>query len=273
MPDDLPPLILEPAELDAMLRGGTAMPVGVVEEGAFRAGHIPGSVQVPPRELMGGARPAVGRLPDAARLEALCSRIGLGPDRHVVAWDDEGGGWAGRLVWTLDAVGHRRRSFLNGGLAAWAGAGLPLARDAVPPAPSPPRAVTLRREVMADLDEVRGCIGRDDCVIWDARSAGEYLGTRSTALRNGHIPGAVHLDWLELVDRDDGMRLRPLESLRRRLESLGVAAGKRVITHCHTHHRSGLSYLVGRALGLDIRAYDGSWSEWGNRTDTPVEGP
>ena len=73
------------------------------------------------------------------------------------------------------------------------------------------------------------------------------------------------------MDAANGLRLKPLEQLRERLQDLGITADKNIITHCHTHHRSGLSYLVGKALGLNIKAYDGSWAEWGNQPDTPVE--
>ena len=73
------------------------------------------------------------------------------------------------------------------------------------------------------------------------------------------------------MDRDNDLRLRPLAELERQLRALGIGKGKNIVTHCLSHHRSGLSYLVGKALGLNIKAYDGSWSEWGNNADTPIE--
>ena len=92
-----------------------------------------------------------------------------------------------------------------------------------------------------------------------------------TALRNGHIPGAANLNWLDLQDRGNGLRLKPLPEIERQLNELRISKDKKVITHCQTHHRSGLTYLVGKALGYDIKAYDGSWSEWGNDLKVPIE--
>jgi thiosulfate/3-mercaptopyruvate sulfurtransferase len=107
-------------------------------------------------------------------------------------------------------------------------------------------------------------------VIWDARSEAEYLGLRSGSRRAGHVPGAVNLDWVELMDPPRQLRL--IERLPALLAAHGITPDKQVITHCQSHHRSGLTYLAARLLGYPrVRAYHGSWSEWGNRDDTPVE--
>ena len=106
---------------------------------------------------------------------------------------------------------------------------------------------------------------------WDVRSAEEYAGLRSGSARHGHIPGAVNLDW-ELL-KDSNRQLRLVENLDEIAASLGLLQAEQVITHCQSHHRSGLSYLVGRLLGLNIKAFHGSWAEWGNDPNTPIENP
>ena len=256
-------------EAEAFEPDSSLLVVHVAEAPAFAAGHIPGSVHVAPAELVGGLPPATGRLPDPERLNELFGRLGYRPDLEIVAYDDEGGGWGGRFLWTLDVIGHRRWRYLNGGIQAWVAAGRPVERGAGRQ-PSPTSvALDIDSSPVAEAEDVLRAIDDPEQVIWDVRSLAEYRGERRAAQRAGHVPGAVHLDWLDLKNPRDRQRLAPdVETL---LGQRGITADKAVITHCQTHHRSGLSYLVGRLLGFPrIRAYHGSWSEWGNRSDLPV---
>ncbi len=262
------PTLITARQLAAQ-RPGEALIVQVTERRVYDAGHVPGAVNVEPRELVGGDPPATGRLPDLARLTALFRRIGYVHGRAVVTLDDEGGGWAGRFAWTLDVIGNANWRYLDGGLHTWRAAGLPLATTATAVTPS---AVTLsiHRGPIAEAEDILTGLEDPELLIWDCRSAEEYQGHKRAAARAGHIPGAVNFDWLELIDRDRQLRL--VKDLAKRLAERGINSDRDVITHCQTHHRSGLTYMVARLLGLPrIRAYHGSWSEWGNRADTPVE--
>jgi len=226
---------------------------------------------VEPRELVDGTPPAPGRLPDLERLQVLFERLGYHPDNEFILYDDEGGGWAGRFAWTLDVIGHEGWSYLDGGIHAWAEIDGELSSG---PCRFPtPTSVNfeIHRGPIAEVDDVLAAMDDPNQVIWDVRSREEFLGLRSGSARAGHIPGAHHLDWMQLKDPTRAFRL--VENLEGLLSAHAIDPKRPTITHCQTHHRSGLSYMIARLLKFqEIRAYHGSWSEWGNRDDLPVEG-
>jgi len=262
------PLILEPEELVALKSQPDILIVDLSAEPGYMESHIEAAVHIHPAELVSGVQPATGKLPGIDRLETLFSRIGYHPGQHIVACDDEGGGWAGRFIWTLDVIGHQHMSYLNGGMHAWTALHLPTTAEV--PRISPTTAnITINTHVIATKAEVLASLDNPDTVIWDARAPDEYAGTRKTARRSGHIPGAVNLEWTRAMDLSRQLRIRT--DIVELLASVGISCDKKIITHCQTHHRSGFTYLIGKSLGLDIRAYDGSWSEWGNDPDTPIE--
>jgi len=265
----VPSRLLTPADLLPRLGQTNLLVVHVASPTSYGAGHVPGAVHVTPAELVAGTPPAPGELPDRARLDRLFSRLGYTPDLEIVAYDDEGGGWAGRFLWTLDVIGHDNWSYLDGGIHAWSADGAPLETRPGERAPRDVRT-TPSELCIARADEILRRLDDPTLLIWDCRSVDEFRGEKSGSARAGHIPGAVNLDWLDLMEPARALRLR--DDLEALLASHGIDRGRDVVTHCQTHHRSGLSYLVGRLLEFPrIRAYPGSWSEWGNRTDTPVE--
>ena len=267
------PLIMSPEVFNELPSRDDILLVAVVQQSVFNVHHLPGSALVEPAELMSGVKPAVGKLPTKDKLDALFSKIGLSSDKHVIVYDDEGGGWAGRLIWTLDIIGHENYSYLDGGLSAWLKMGYPLSNMNTENSKPEPTdfSANIREELLVSKDEVLTSIDDAESIVWDARAFEEFNGTKVTALRNGHIPGAVNLNWLDLQDRESDLRLKPLPEIERQLNELGISKDKKVITHCQTHHRSGLTYLVCKALGYDIKAYDGSWSEWGNDPEVPID--
>lgn len=264
------PLILEPHDLAERLDDKRLLIVDLSHPDRYGAGHIPGAFHVHPQQTQRGTPPAPGMLPTPDALQQLVEHIGLSRDHHVVVCDDEGGGWAGRFIWLLDCIGHPHYSFLNGGMLAWQDEDLPLSSE--PPTPGPSDVqVTLESAPSATLEEVVASLDDKDTVVWDARSAAEYRGERTGSAKAGHIPGAINLEWTQAMDPNRAFRLRTDESLQRMLNQVGITPDKRIITHCQSHHRSGLTYLVAKHLGYDVRGYDGSWAEWGNHPDTPVE--
>lgn len=270
MSPPLPPVVA-PEALAGRLGEASLLVVDLSKPEHYARGHLPGAVHLEYAALVAARAPVGGLLPEPERLAAVLGGIGIGEDVEVVACDDEGGGRAGRLIWTLHALGHRRAALLDGGIQGWAGAGLELEAE---PRRAAPRAFVPRPDpaVVADCDYILGRLGAPDFVTLDTRSAGEYRGEDRRAARGGHIPGAIHFDWVEALDREHHLRLRPLEGLRERLAAAGVLPEREVVVYCQTHHRSSHTYVLLRHLGYPrVRGYPGAWSDWGNREDTPVE--
>lgn len=269
------PLLMQAQQLaDVLNKQNTDyLIIDVCSAETYAKHHIPGAVHIAPQALQRGQPPTPGKIPDEQALTALFSNIGLRPNQHVITYDDEGGGWAGRLIWTLDAIGHHQYSYLDGGIHSWVSEGLATETAPAQPAPSDYR-VTINLEPIAEIDDIMAKLDDSDFAIWDARSAQEYDGSKVLAKHGGHIPGAVNIDWLDLIDKDRNFRLVDLDRLQERLNKLGLSKEKDIVTHCQTHHRSGLTYLAMKILGYPrIRGYHGSWSEWGNLDDTPKDNP
>lgn len=264
------PLIAEPAQLADVMGHADLLIIDVpLNAESYQQGHVPGAIYLDHRQLLKGEGDVPNLEPDEDALSTLFSELGLTPNTHVVAYDDEGGGWAGRLLWTLELLGHPHYSYLNGGITAWRDEQRPLDTSPHQPEPSDYRAHIAHPELAMEREVLQAAL--DEVVVWDARSPAEYRGEKGQNQHLGHIPGAINLDWQQLKDAGNGMRLKQNAELLKLLAARGLTADRPVVTHCQSHHRSGLTWLAGRALGLDIRAYPGSWKEWGNRDDTPIE--
>lgn len=264
------PLLLEPEQLADMFPLNKVLIIDQSKLENFVQGHIPGAVHLDFKRLQRPGTPVPGLLPDVQELEAVFSELGLTPDTHVICSDDEGGGWAGRLIWVLDSIGHTQYSYLNGGIVAWREAGLPQETGEHATVPSSYRISAINTDFSMTKDEVLARIGDDDFAIWDARSAAEYTGEKVISKRGGHIPGAVNYEWTRGMDKARGLRIQDLNEFRQLLADMGIDDSKQIATHCQTHHRSGFTYLVAKILGYDVRGYAGSWSEWGNDENTPI---
>ncbi len=265
------PLLVEPDALEPLLAKPDLLIVDLCQTNNYTEAHVPGAVHLEYANLLLGTKPAPGLLPDAARLSATLSAIGLTPDKHVVAYDVEGGGRACRFIWTLDALGHPASSLLNGGLFTWANEGHPLSQQPVTPAPSNYSA-SIGDRVVATRDYIVKHLSDAQVALLDARTPEEYNGSSVRAARGGHIPGAVNLNWLDTIDKTRNYRLLPDDVLRTLVTDRGLRDDQEIITYCQTHHRSAHSYVMLRHLGFDkAKGYPGAWAEWGNSPDTPVE--
>ena len=266
-------LLLDPGDLQILREREPVLVVDVGDDdGRFRQAHIPGAVHLPYGHLTRAEPPAMGLLPDDAALAERLGAVGIDDSVTVIAYDSDGGGRASRLLWTLDLLGHPRHGLLNGGLQGWLAEEGPVESGAVTPQPRSYAARIQHPACQVDRDWVLAHLDDPSVTLIDARSHGEYTGADVRARRGGHIPGAVHLDWQALMDPEDPPLLRPAPQVQQLLHERGVSDPQQeVVVHCQTHHRSSLTYVVLRALGYQrVRAYPGSWSEWGNDPQLPV---
>ena len=241
-------------------------------EADYLQGHLPGAVHIDwSRDIAAPPPPSGHPLyllagPDA--FAATMGRVGVGDDTFVIGYDAEGGHHAARLWLALRRYGHDGMAVMEGGFQQWQREGRPAEPGAVNVAPATftPRP---RDGVIADRDDVLAAVRTGDPWLLDVRRDSEYTGAEARAKHGGHIPGAVNLLWKDAL-RDDWMLKDPDE-----LEQLYIDAGfgpeTATITYCQAGVRAAFTHLVLTALGHDdVRTYDGSWEEWGNRDDVPI---
>lgn len=233
------PLLLEPEQLADLLPLDNVLIIDQSKAETFIEGHIPGAVHLDFKRLQRPGTPVPGLLPEMSELETVFGELGLTAETHVICSDDEGGGWAGRLIWVLDCIGHTKYSYVNGGIVAWRQAGLPEESGEVTPRSSDYKITAINEDATFTKAQVLDNLGKPDFAIWDARSAAEYTGEKVISARGGHIPGAVNYEWTLGMDKDRGLRIKDLNAFRTLLSDMGIDETKRIATHCQTHHRSG----------------------------------
>ena len=238
---------------------------------AFAVGHIPGAVHV---DLFGVSLKDTDPAPLQAfmwMIEHVLASRGVSAERPVVVYDEQSGIRAARAFWFLEYFGHPATQVLDGGFGAWTRAGGNVSREPRKPDQSDWHG-TRRAEIVAGWKDVRDRLGRRDTVILDTRSDGEYCGTTVRAKRGGAVPGAVHIEWTRNLGRDGAFK--PADELRQMYEAAGVTPDREVVSYCQGGYRAAHSYLALRLLGYPrVRNYVGSWSEWGDREDLPIETP
>lgn len=266
-------LLIEAEQLVPYLGHEQLRIVDLSRSSVYEQLHLPHALHLKPQLLVQQEEQASGLLPDEQGLKAFIEYLNISPEHHVVVYDDEGGAWAGRLIWNLHCLGFENVSLLNGGIHAWLGAGLPTSSEVE----EFKKVKNLVKINLQDIEKYRikynellEKVQQNAIQVWDCRTTEEYTGQRLAARRGGHIPNALHFEWSTAINRQNHLKLHPLERTQQRLEQLGFHLDQPVVVYCQSHHRSGLAYILGRLLGWNIQAYDGAWSEWGNRLDSPI---
>lgn len=241
----------------------------------FLLGHIDGAYSVPRSAFLEKRNQVKSLVPTAATFTKLLSSLGVTPDSTLVVYAEDDNPYAARLVWTLQYHGHKNSYVLDGGYDKWSAESR--ATTLLPsPRPSPTdyrlSPETKYLDARAEADYVYTRLENPNVLIWDTRRTDEYIGTEIRADRGGHIPGAVHLNWVELLSETNGVKvLKGRDEIVALLQAKGLTNDKEIVAHCQTGIRSSYATLVLLGLGYEqVKNYDGSWIEWANNPTLPI---
>jgi thiosulfate/3-mercaptopyruvate sulfurtransferase len=259
--------------------GDDGLVVAEVDENPdlYDEGHVPGAVKLHWRDDL--QDPVERDLVEREAFERLMAKRGISNDTTVVLYGDKNNWFAAYAYWYLKIYGHEDVRILDGGRQKWLDEGRELTTEAPSPAPASYSAPAREESIRTRRDEVLAAIGADGVALVDVRSPQEYSGEliaapgyeQEGAQRGGHIPSARSIPWASAV-RDDGT-FRPAAELRELYAGKGVTADRDVIAYCRIGERSAHTWFVLRELlGYErVTNYDGSWTEWGNLVDVPIE--
>ncbi len=238
----------------------------------FLAKHIPGAIRFDIDDICDKSDPLPHMIPTPELFAEKVSALGIGNEHRVVVYDVYGLQSAARVWWMFRLFGHDNVAVLNGGLPKWEAEGRAVTAETKPRKPAAFKAA-FRPHLVRGIDDIRRTIDDGSAQIVDVRSAGRFTAVEPeprAGMRSGHMPNALNLPYTDLLGGPHREYL-DADELRKRLAASKVDLGRPVITSCGsgvTACAAALAmFLVGKE---DAAVYDGSWSEWGGRQDTPI---
>lgn len=264
-------LLISAADLAARAKDADLLILHVTDrQAAFDDEHVPGARFVRYGDIAVDGDGLGSELPPPDAIDRVLEAVGVSDASRIVVYGTSTVA-AARLFFTLDVLGHSRVAMLDGGLRAWKAEGRPIARGPESPARtsvSPGRGFSARlnTERLAGAEWIQQRVGTSQINLVDVRPDPEFTGSDG-GMRGahvaGHIAGARQLPWGALVDASG--RFLPASELRAKLDAIGVARDKPVVSYCMVGMRASVVYFVARYLGYEARLYDGSIVDWGRR--------
>lgn len=270
-------LVVSPAWVAKRLGDPDLVILQVGDKAGYEAGHIPGARLLALSDI---AAPSTGpdalilQMPDPEALRTRLAAFGVSDKSRIVVYPTrEGIQAATRVVFTLDAAGLGKRTFLlEGGMSAWTASGGKASTEVA--AVTPGKLSTLKmRPLVVDAAFVREHTGKPGFVVVDARAPDFYSGGRaggspSKPHKTGHIAGAQSVPFVSVTTPD--LKLAPADEIAAKFKAAGVKAGDTVVAYCHVGQQASATIFAARSLGLKVLLYDGSFEEW-SRLDGAVE--
>lgn len=264
-----PELLIEAADLQKVLPSNDYCILDVRDKSKFAAGHVPGAIWVD-HDLWSRKFAATQ---DEQVWIKLLKGVDYRPGCRVVIYDDKQAKNAARIWWIMRYWSLPNVQLLNGGWPAWQAANGKTSKNAFSLSSEPkPFTLKARADWLATKQDVLAAMKDKQTQIIDTRSRGEFCGTTKVEKRSGAIPGAIHLEWVEVIDAKTS-RFKPPHVLAELLQK-DINARKPCITHCQSGGRAAvLAFALELACGTKVRNYYRGWSEWGASEDTPIVVP
>lgn len=259
-------MIIQPKQLHAILPSSKLLVIDTRPFLQYSNGHIPGAINLDLFQFHWLDTSLQGIKDFERQSKILLSNIGVKKDQRVIFYDDRSGMTAARGVWLLLYFSHKNVSMLDGGFVRWQREGYQVETKTNPYVPSHFVAKPDRR-VLATFTTVMKSLGKKNSVIVDARTREEFTGEHIRAARAGHIPSAINVDWEQNLE---GESFKDPDRLSSHYSN--IPKNSKIVTYCQGGYRAANTFLALKILGYkNVKMYLGSWGEWGNKSNLPIE--